>query len=421
MARARAAILERGGAARSNVFTRIALALFGQMPWRGVPYIPVEIMLLPKWFSVSSRQGVVLVAHRHGAAVHLVHAQAASPRTRGACTSASCSRRRRRASAIISATPATGRLARRGCCWSSIGSAGCIDPLHPAPRCASAPRGARSSWMLERLNGEDGLGAIFPAMVNALEVMVILGYPADDPRRVTAKRALQKLLVVGPLERLLPALRVARVGHGAGQSRHAGGRRARRARPRPTRALDWLQTEQLLDEPGDWRVDRPELARRRLGVPVRQQLLPRSRRHGGGRLGHASSARTPADYAESVAPRARLAGGHAERNGGFAAFDADNTSLLPQRDPVRRSRRAARSADQRRDGAGGDGAGARRAPAGQAARSSARIAYLRAEQEPDGSWFGRWGTNYIYGTWSVLTAFAQAGVSAGRSGGARAR
>ena len=43
---------------------------------------------------------------------------------------------------------------------------------------------------------------------------------------------------------------------------------------------------------------------------------------------------------------------------------------------------------------------------------SARIDYLRAEQEPDGSWFGRWGTNYIYGTWSVLTAFAQAGIGA---------
>src|SRR5271170_328842 len=49
MARARAAILERGGAARANVFTRIALALFGQLPWRGVPYIPVEIMLFPRW------------------------------------------------------------------------------------------------------------------------------------------------------------------------------------------------------------------------------------------------------------------------------------------------------------------------------------------------------------------------------------
>jgi len=50
MARARAAILRHGGAARSNVFTRIALALFAQLPWRGVPYIPVEIVLLPRWF-----------------------------------------------------------------------------------------------------------------------------------------------------------------------------------------------------------------------------------------------------------------------------------------------------------------------------------------------------------------------------------
>ena len=50
MVRARSAILERGGAARANVFTRIALALFGELPWRGVPYLPVEIMLLPKWF-----------------------------------------------------------------------------------------------------------------------------------------------------------------------------------------------------------------------------------------------------------------------------------------------------------------------------------------------------------------------------------
>jgi squalene-hopene/tetraprenyl-beta-curcumene cyclase len=50
MLRARKAILKHGGAARANVFTRIALALFGQIPWRGVPYIPVEIMLLPRWF-----------------------------------------------------------------------------------------------------------------------------------------------------------------------------------------------------------------------------------------------------------------------------------------------------------------------------------------------------------------------------------
>ena len=50
MLRAKRAVLERGGAAKSNVFTRIALAMFQQVPWRAVPFIPVEIMLLPKWF-----------------------------------------------------------------------------------------------------------------------------------------------------------------------------------------------------------------------------------------------------------------------------------------------------------------------------------------------------------------------------------
>ncbi len=53
MARARAAILHHGGAAAANVFTRIALALFGQLPWRGVPYVPVEFVLLPRWFPIN--------------------------------------------------------------------------------------------------------------------------------------------------------------------------------------------------------------------------------------------------------------------------------------------------------------------------------------------------------------------------------
>ena len=77
MARARAAILARGGAARANVFTRIALALFGQLPWRAVPYIPVEIMLLAEVVSVPPRQGLVLVTHGDGAAVRPVHEEAA--------------------------------------------------------------------------------------------------------------------------------------------------------------------------------------------------------------------------------------------------------------------------------------------------------------------------------------------------------
>src|ERR1700730_8860750 len=70
-----------------------------------------------------------------------------------------------------------------------------IDPLIPAPM-REVPTRRAEAWMLERLNGEDGLGAIFPAMVNALEAMAVLGYASSDPRRLAAKRSLEKLLVV---------------------------------------------------------------------------------------------------------------------------------------------------------------------------------------------------------------------------------
>src|SRR6202790_4288873 len=192
MTRARGAILQNGGAARANVFTRLALAMFGQLPWRGVPYIPVEIMLLPRWFpfhldKVSYWSRTVMVplfilctrkpVARNPRNVHIRELFTTPPEKERDYF--------RRKGFVAKAFLAADRLG------------GMIDPLTPARMREHATRGAER-WMLERLNGEDGLGAIFPAMVNALEVMVLLGYAEDDPRRVTAKRALQKLLVVGP-------------------------------------------------------------------------------------------------------------------------------------------------------------------------------------------------------------------------------
>ena len=134
--------------------------------------------------------------------------------------------------------------------------------------------------MLERLNGEDGLGAIFPAMVNALEVMVLLGVSeAEDPRRVTAKRAIEKLLV--HRARRAPTASPASRRSGTrplASARHAGEpaiTQAHRSAPRRA-ALDWLKTKQLLDEPGDWRVTRHRGARRWLGLPVQQHTTTRT-------------------------------------------------------------------------------------------------------------------------------------------------
>jgi squalene-hopene/tetraprenyl-beta-curcumene cyclase len=405
MVRARAAILERGGAARSNVFTRIALALFAQLPWRGVPYIPVEIMLLPKWFffhldkvSYWSRTVMVpllilctrKVKARNPRDVHIRELFTTPPEEE-----TDYFRDSKQRGALGYLLLLADRLAR------SI-----IEPLMPRAVRARAMRRAEA-WMLERLNGEDGLGAIFPAMVNALEVMTILGYPADDPRRVTAKRALQKLLVIQPTSAYcqpcvspvwdtgLTALAMQAVGC---VPSHAAS----------TRALDWLQTEQLLDEPGDWQVQRPNVKGGGWAFQFANDHYP-DLDDTAVVVWAMHQAPNAADYTESVGRALDWLVGMQSKNGGFAAFDADNTSHYlnkipfadhgamldpPTSDVAARVVTVLSLIDRPQD---------------KRALERAR-AYLRAEQEADGSWFGRWGTNYIYGTWSVLTAFAQARV-----------
>jgi squalene-hopene/tetraprenyl-beta-curcumene cyclase len=403
MARARAAILQRGGAARANVFTRIALALFGQLPWRGVPYIPVEIMLLPRWFpfhldKVAYWSRTVMVplfilctrkpVAKNPRGVHIRELFTTPPEQERHYF--------RRAGFAAKAFLAADRLGRM------------IDPFIPARTREKATRLAEA-WVLERLNGEDGLGAIFPAMVNALEAMVILGYPENDPRRVTAKRALQKLLVVGPSsaycqpcvspiwDTALATLAMQETGDAASADASI-------------RALDWLKARQLLDEPGDWRVNRPGLAGGGWAFQFANSYYPD--------LDDTAvvawamhQARDSGRYQESVRRALDWLVGMQSADGGFAAFDADNTAyylnMIPFADhgalldPPTSDVTARVVTVLARIGRPQDKPALDRA-----------IAYLRLQQEPNGSWFGRWGTNYIYGTWSVLMALAQTEIGA---------
>jgi squalene-hopene/tetraprenyl-beta-curcumene cyclase len=405
MARARAAILEHGGAAATNVFTRIALALFGQVPWRAVPYMPVEIVLLPRWFPfnlyrVSYWSRTVMVPLL---ILCTLKPRARNPRNvdiRELFTTPPEEERRyfRRplggSAALARMFLALDRLARR------------LDALIPKALRAHALRRAEA-WMLERLNGEDGLGAIFPAMVNALEVLVLRGYPPEHPRRRDAKRALERLLVVNDTSAYCqPCVSPVWDTALACLAMQEEGSPAALAASR--RGLAWLEPRQLLDDPGDWRIRRPRLA------------------GGGWAFQRANSYYPDLDDAAVVAWSMHLAndpGRHAaalERaldwlvgmqssNGGFAAFDVDNTSYYlneipfadhgalldpPTSDVTARVVTALALTGR---------------PCDRAALDRA-IAYLRREQEANGSWFGRWGTNYIYGTWSVLTALAQAGI-----------
>jgi squalene-hopene/tetraprenyl-beta-curcumene cyclase len=403
MQRARSAILQYGGAARANVFTRLTLAMFGQLPWRGVPYIPVEIMLLPKWFpfhldkvSYWSRTVMVplfflcsrKVAAKNPRGVHIRELFTVAPELERHYF--------RRGGLVNRAFLLLDRLGRS------------IDPLVPRALRARALRRAEE-WINARANGEDGLGAIFPAMVNALEVMVTLGYAADDPRRVLAKRAIWKLLVVGehtaycqpcvsPVwDTALSCLALEEEGSGA-------------ARGAALHGLEWLRPLQLLEAPGDWQERRPELPGGGWAFQFNNSYYP-DLDDTAAVAWAMDAAPQRARYADAIARALDWLVGMQSENGGFASFDVDGTcyylneipfadhgALLdpPTEDVTARVvtvlARVARPEDR--------------------AALERAVAYLRSAQQPDGSWFGRWGTNYIYGTWSVLVALAAAGIGA---------
>ncbi len=407
MRRAREAILARGGAARTNVFTRIALALYGEVPWRAVPYIPAEIMLLPRWFpfhieKVSYWSRTVMVPLFVLCTLKPVARNPRRVDIRELFTTPPEHERR------YFHRPGQGRALAR-VFFSLDRMFRVIDPLIPGPMRRRAIARAEA-WTLERVNGEDGLGAIFPAMVNALEMMVLLGYAPDDPRRVTAKRAIEKLVIeqgdraycqpcVSPVwDTGLACLALQTVGDAASLAA-------------ARRGLEWLLPRQVLDVAGDWCARRPAL------------------RPGGWPFQYGNAHYPDLDDTAVVAWSMHEAGeqerygtaieralewlvGMQSEGGGFAAFDADNThynlNLIPFADhgalldPPTSDVTARVVTVLARTGRPEDRPVTARA-----------IEFLRREQEADGSWFGRWGTNYIYGTWSVLLALEAAGVGAG--------
>jgi squalene-hopene/tetraprenyl-beta-curcumene cyclase len=186
MRRAREAVLARGGAARANVFTRIMLALFGFIPWRAVPVMPIEIMLLPKWFpfhldKISYWSRTVIVP--------LLVLMAKKPKARN--------RKGVRIDELFLEPPGELRLAPKApqqkWVWFVFFRA--IDMMLRwlEPR---FPQGMRQraidravAFVKERLNGEDGLGAIFPAMANSVMMFDVLGLPAYDPVRAVARKS----------------------------------------------------------------------------------------------------------------------------------------------------------------------------------------------------------------------------------------
>jgi squalene-hopene/tetraprenyl-beta-curcumene cyclase len=256
--------------------------------------------------------------------------------------------------------------------------------------------------VIERLNGEDGLGAIYPAMANSVMMFDLLGYPEDHPARAIARKSVENLLVIHEDEAycqpcVSPVWDTALAAHAmleaGGETNVARAGRARlpsRCRCSTSKATGPRNAPACV---------------RGLGVPVQQRPLPRPRRHRRGRDGDGSR---PGRGPHADRPRSRMDGRAAVEERRLGRFRRRQHVRLPQQpfadhgallDPPTADV-SARCISML----------AQLGRSGTAHRMAAAIEYLRKEQGPS-SWFGRWGVNYIYGTWSVLCALNAAGIA----------
>ena len=405
MVKLRNFILSQGGAAKANVFTRIALATFEQLPWRGIPYIPVEIMLLPAWFpfhldKVSYWSRTVMVP------LFIL------------CTLKATAKNPDKVSILeLFVThpdeeqhyfPERTLLNKVFLGLDFLGRA--TRPLIPKKSHDLAIAKAKD-WIIERLNGEDGLGGICPAMMAAYEALLLLGMPKDHELVVTARKAIDKLLVINEHDAycqpcLSPVWDTALAALALQEVDKSKGAINKVSNPALTRAYDWLKSKQLSDEPGDWRISKPDLAGGGWAFQFENPHYPDV--DDTAIVGFAMAESNLPNLGESIHRATRWIVGMQSKNGGYGAFDVDNTcyylneipfadhgALLdpPTSDVSARCAMLMAKVAQDHD---------EYLPA-----LERTIDYIRSEQEHDGSWFGRWGTNYVYGTWSALLGLEQ--------------
>ncbi|MCK5872443.1 MAG: squalene--hopene cyclase, partial [Methylococcales bacterium] len=256
------------------------------------------------------------------------------------------------------------------------------------------------AWIIERLNGEDGLGGIFPAMVAAYEALLLLETPKTDPMMVTARKAVDKLLVIkDDYAYCQPCLSPV---WDTGLTILALQEADKKANHEVlTHAYDWLKTKQLSDEAGDWRIARPNVKGGGWAFQFENPHFPDV--DDTALVAFAMAELDHKKYQEPIHRAAEWIVGMQSKNGGYGAFDVDNDyyyldeipfadhgALLDPPTSDVSARCVMLMARLLKD------------HPEYASPLARTIAYIRQEQEENGSWFGRWGSHYIYGTWSVL-------------------
>jgi squalene-hopene/tetraprenyl-beta-curcumene cyclase len=402
MAKARGWIRAHGGAERVNMFTRIALALFGQIPYRALPALPAEVILLPLWFpfnmyNIATWSRTVIAPLLILLAIKPV---AANPGKIGVAE-------------LFNRDPADVAYFKpknwidRAFGWLDT-ALHWAEP-HIPPKLRKKSIDAALAFTLERLNGEDGLNGIFPAMANALMAMDALGFPDDDPRKAVCRKSIDRLLHDrGEEVYCQPCLSPTWDTSIAVHALLEAGADVADVKD----ALDWLASKQI-DSAGDWRRRAPGLVSGGWAFQFNNPCYPdlddtamvASALDRANRIEGAYDAARDADLRRADAWILGMQG----KSGGFAAYDKDNNKEYLNRIPFA-DHGAMLDPDCVDVSARCLGYLAQRGYKSDHPAMARTIAYIKAEQEPDGSWYGRWGVNYIYGVWSALIALNIAGL-----------
>jgi len=416
MVRAKDCILAKGGVVQVNVFTKIALALFGQYDWQGIPSMPPEIMLLPKRFYFS----IYAISYWSRAVlIPLLIVFADQP---------VCRIPQEEGIDELYVTPRTQIRYRRFPPFNK--DQGWFTPHNlfvvldavlkvydrmPVSWLREKALHSAATWMLEHIKGSGGLGAIYPAMANSIVALRCLGYQVDDPLVQKALREIEDLEVydsIGSGEQRVETMHLqpchspiwdtsvlmnALVEAGMAQDH-----------PSLQKACTYLVSRQTRTV-GDWKFSSPNAEPGGWYFQFENELYPDVDDSAVVlmALSKVHVAQT-AELRDSIRRGMNWVLAMQGSDGGWGAYDKDNNRIVFNYIPFADHHALLDPSTADLTGRclemlaalGYDQTHPAVAPA---------LAFLKREQEEDGSWYGRWGVNYIYGTWSVLAGLRAIG------------
>ena len=412
LAKARTWILAHGGAVEVNTYTKLYLCFFGQYDYNAVPAIPPEIVLFPKWFyfniyEISSWSRTILVplsiAYAKKPFKKITPEQGIDELFAGG---------REKANLHL-------RWDKNIFSWRNFFLV-CDRIVHWAERIHVRPLRAMAlkkaeRWMLEHVEMTDGLGAIYPAMLNAIIALRCQGYSLDDPQVIRALDEFEKLGIEedGVADHSQPTFRMQPCMSPVWDTAYAmfalGEAGVPKDDPRLLKAADWMLSKEVRHK-GDWTVKVPNVEPGGWYFEFNNEFYPDVDDSAQVLLALNKVDNPRERYQYDISQRAiRWIWAMQCKNGGWASFDKDNTKMIFQHIPF---------ADHNAmlDPPTVDITGrvlemlALYGVHKDDPRVQRAIQFIYREQESDGSWFGRWGVNYLYGTFLVLRGLEAMGI-----------